>query len=241
MTNAVTSPIKRINLITTCTKGKHLHSPFTLPQLDVNENDDVHYLLYRWREKLNLSIKYGNPLPAEQVYRGTHWDTARQIVCNNPEVDLWVISAGLGLLHASESIVPYEASFNSLPISGSSWWAALTEGFQEGRTAASIQKLMQARPHEIFVIAGSPTYIAAVEKDIMAGSKALNDAVTQLVIVTSAGYKGHLEGYITRSHAGMMNTLNSNMVCLNIKHARSIIANIRGQKRNANFAHAQNV
>lgn len=232
---------KRINLLTTCTKGKHLHSPFQLPQLDVNEHDDVHCLLRRWQEKMNLSFKYGNPAPAEQVYRGTHWNTARQIVCDNPEVDLWVISAGLGLLHASEKIVPYEASFNSLPISGSSWWAALTECFQEGRAAASIQNLMQDRPHEIFVIAGSPTYIAAVEKDIMAGSKALNDAATQLIIVTSAGYKGHLEGFVTRSHAGMMNTLNSNMVCLNIKHARSIIASIRGHKGNGNFAHAQNV
>lgn len=232
---------KRINLITTCTKGKHLHSPLQLPQLDVNESDDVHYLLHRWREKLQLSIIDGNPAPAERVYRGTHWDTARQIVCDNQDVDLWVISAGLGLLHASESIVPYEASFTSLPISGSSWWAALTECFKEGRAAASIQILMQARPHEIFVIAGSPTYIAAVEKDIMVGSKALNDAATQLVIVTSAGYKGHLDGFVTRSHAGMMNMLNSNMACLNIKHARSIIANIRGQKGNANFAHAQNV
>lgn len=219
-------PIPRVNLITTCTKGKHSLSNAQPPQVEINQGDTVNDVIYRWREKLQLSIQNGKPAPAEQVYRGTHWETAKQIARENERVDLWVISAGMGLLHANESIVPYEASFNSLHLSGREWWSALTGCFTKGRAASSIQRLMQDRPHEIFVIAGSPVYISAVECDVLAGTTALDKPNTQLIVVTSGGYTGCLSSYVKRSHAGMLNALNSNMVCLNIKYAAKIVTGI---------------
>ncbi|EBA8944039.1 hypothetical protein FKH56_22570 [Salmonella enterica] len=47
--------------------------------------------------------------------------------------------------------------------------------------------------------------------------------LAQLTVITSGGYKGILEPYLVRSHAGMLNSLNVNMVCLNIKLAKNII------------------
>ncbi|WP_227642887.1 tgtA5 cluster protein 2 [Klebsiella pneumoniae] len=88
---------------------------------------------------------------------------------------------------------------------------------------ASLAELMQRCPDERFVIAGSPVYISAAEQDILAGVPALHDAATQLIIVTSQGYRGPLQPFLKRSRADMMATLKSNMTCLNIACAGALI------------------
>lgn len=61
---------------------------------------------------------------------------------------------------------------------------------------------MQRCPDERFVIAGSPVYISAAEQDILAGVPALHDAATQLIIVTSQGYRGPLQPFLKKKPRG---------------------------------------
>ncbi|EKH8025179.1 TPA: hypothetical protein OR518_003644 [Escherichia coli] len=210
--------------MTSCAKGKNYFTS-TSPVLETMLSTTPELLIEAWLNKLR---KYTSEQAVSVIdlYRGAHWSCAKEILRTTPNLDLWVISAGMGLLHCSERVIPYEATFNMLPFAPSSWWETLTEATQGVRRSCSIAQLMQTHPGDNFVISGSPVYVTAVERDINSGLAFLINPLAQLTVVTSGGYKGMLEPYLVRSHAGMLNSLNANMVCLNIKLARSIIQNI---------------
>ncbi|EDG1208890.1 MULTISPECIES: hypothetical protein [Enterobacter cloacae complex] len=211
----------RTHLLTSCAKGKN-HFTSTSPVLEIMPNASPKLVIEIWLNKLR-NYPPERAVSVIDLYRGVHWSCAKEILKTTPNLDLWVISAGMGLLHSSERVIPYEATFNNLPFAPSSWWETLTEATQGVRRSCSIAQLMQTYPGDNYVISGSPVYVAAVERDIKAGIAALNNPVAQLTVITSGGYKGILEPYLVRSHAGMLNRLNANMVCLNIKLAKNII------------------
>ncbi|EJE3725276.1 hypothetical protein M3730_004418 [Salmonella enterica] len=210
--------------MTSCTKGKNYFTS-TSPVLETMLSTTPELLIEAWLSKLR-NYPPERAVSVIDLYRGAHWSCAKEILKTTPNLDLWVISAGMGLLHCSERVIPYEATFNKLPFAPSSWWETLTEATQGVRRSCSIAQLMQTHPGDNFVISGSPVYVTAVERDINSGLAFLINPLAQLTVVTSGGYKGMLEPYLVRSHAGMLNSLNANMVCLNIKLARNIIQNI---------------
>lgn len=214
----------RTHLLTSCAKGKNYFTSIS-PVLETMLSTTPELLIEAWLSKLR-NYTSEQAVSVIDLYRGAHWSCAKEILKTTPNLDLWVISAGMGLLHCSERVIPYEATFNKLPFAPSSWWETLTEATQGLRRSCSIAQLMQTHPGDNFVISGSPVYVTAVERDINSGLAFLINPLAQLTVVTSGGYKGMLEPYLVRSHAGMLNSLNANMVCLNIKLARSIIQNI---------------
>ncbi|EGA2912844.1 hypothetical protein NRS63_004149 [Salmonella enterica] len=207
--------------MTSCAKGKNYFTS-TSPVLETMLSTTPELLIEAWLSKLR-NYTSEQAVSVIDLYRGAHWACAKEILKTTPNLDLWVISAGMGLLHSSERVIPYEATFNKLPFAPSSWWETLTEATQGFRRCCSIAQLMQTNPGDNYVISGSPVYVAAVESDIKSGITSLNNPQAQLTIITSGGYKGILEPYLVLSHAGMLNSLNANMVCLNIKLAKNII------------------
>ena len=160
-------------------------------------------------------------MTAGELYTGQHWQravTATQCA----DAELWVLSAGLGLLHISDPVVPYEATFSSMPFSHCTLWSLLTASPPGERRCASLQALMQERPHDRFIVAASPVYLRAVEEDLRAGSEALFSS-EQLTIVTSKAWQRKLNGQIHVTNAGMMKELNTNMTGLNISFAARLL------------------
>ncbi|ELC6355107.1 tgtA5 cluster protein 2 [Enterobacter hormaechei] len=137
---------------------------------------------------------------------------------------MWVISAGLGLLHVSDPVVPYEATFSSMPFCHRTHWERLTTRPPAERRCTSLRALMQARPDDRFVVAASPVYLRAVETDLLAGRGELTTS-EQLQVVTSKGYQGSLKDSVRYTSAGMMKGLNTNMTGLNICYALQLIGN----------------
>ncbi|MEB0790474.1 hypothetical protein VC835_22165 [Citrobacter portucalensis] len=64
-------------------------------------------------------------MTAGELYTGQHWCRAVAAAARNG-AEMWVISAGLGLLHASDPVVPYEATFSSMPFCHRTHWERLT-------------------------------------------------------------------------------------------------------------------
>lgn len=213
--------LPRTHLLTSCAKGKNNFSSI-YPVLETMLDITPETLIESWLKKVR-SFSHEHEISVIDLYRGSHWSCAKDILNTTPNLDLWVISAGMGLLHSTEKVIPYEATFNQLPFAPSSWWNMLTIANQGVRRVCSITQLMHTHPSDKYVISGSPIYVAAVEQDIKSGIAALVNPPEQLTVVTSGGYKGMLEPYLVRSHAGMLNVLNANMVCLNIKLAKNII------------------
>ncbi|MFT2147744.1 hypothetical protein ACMV6A_27420 [Klebsiella pneumoniae] len=56
-----------------------------------------------------------SPVPALSLYAGNHWSTAKEILRTTENLELWVISAGLGFLNSRDLVDAYEATFHDLP------------------------------------------------------------------------------------------------------------------------------
>lgn len=172
-------------------------------------------------------------MTAGELYTGQHWQRA-VTAAESAGAGLWVLSAGLGLLHISDPVVPYEATFSSMPFSHRTLWSHLTASPPGERRCASLQRLMQERPHDRFIVAASPLYLQAVEDDLCAGRDELASP-EQLTVVTSKGYQGRLTGSVALSSASMMKELNTNMTGLNISHAVNIL-NRQAERGSGNAA-----
>ncbi|WMU75487.1 hypothetical protein OQ483_24270 (plasmid) [Enterobacter bugandensis] len=98
-------------------------------------------------------------------------------------------------------MVPYEATFSSMPFCHRTHWERLTARPPAERRSTSLRTLMQARPDDRFVVAASTVYLRAVEADLLAGRGALRTS-EQLQVVTSKGCQGRLKDSIRYRPSG---------------------------------------
>ncbi|MGU7763434.1 DUF6884 domain-containing protein [Enterobacter hormaechei] len=208
-----------VHLIVTCTRRK------TVPAGDAVFPDerDVDRAYGLWLERLEQARRGSPSMTAGELYTGQHWSRAAAAAARNG-AEMWVISAGLGLLHVSDPVVPYEATFSSMPFCHRTHWERLTTRPPAERQCASLKTLMQAGPDDRFVVAASPVYLRAVESDLLAGRGALRTS-EQLQVVTSKGYRGKLKDNVRYTGADMMKALNTNMAGLNVCYALQLICN----------------
>ncbi|MBE3289156.1 DUF6884 domain-containing protein [Enterobacter cloacae complex sp. P31C] len=208
-----------VHLIVTCTRRK------TVPAGDTVFPDerDVERAYGLWLERLAQARRGSTSMTAGELYTGQHWSRAAAAAARNG-AEMWVISAGLGLLHVSDPVVPYEATFSSMPFCHRTHWERLTTRPPAERQCASLKTLMQAGPDDRFVVAASPVYLRAVEADLLAGRGALRTS-EQLQVVTSKGYRGKLKDNVRYTGADMMKALNTNMAGLNVCYALQLICN----------------
>lgn len=208
-----------VHLIVACTRRKTVSSGDTVFPYEHDAGNAYEV----WLERLARARNDGAAITAGELYTGQHWSRAAA-AAKRTGAELWVISAGLGLLHVSDAVVPYEATFSLMPFSHSRLWESLTTNPPVERRCASLRTLMQSGPYDRFVLAASPVYLRAVESDLYAGREALCTP-EQLVVVTSKGYQGTLKDSVRYTSADMMKELNTNMTGLNISYALQFIGN----------------
>ncbi|MEH3481641.1 hypothetical protein POV97_21355 [Enterobacter cloacae] len=212
------SPSGNIHLIVTCTRRKTVAAGDAI----FPDERDVERAYGIWQERLAQARRGSPPMTAGELYTGQHWSRAAAAAARNG-AEMWVISAGLGLLHASDPVVPYEATFSSMPFCHRTHWERLTTRPLSERRCTSLKTLMQERPDDRFVVAASPVYLRAVESDLLAGRGTLTTP-EQLQVVTSKGYQGSLKDSVRYTSAGMMKGLNTNMTGLNVSYALQLIS-----------------
>jgi len=230
--------VNRINLITTCTNGKHGDKNNLLSLSEyLSEEISSADLIDAWCDTLNATLSTSALIQVENLYKGGHWATAKAIR-EEYSVDLWALSAGLGLLHCEDKVVPYKATFakgyqESIPLfadacSGKTfhkvWWQAITErSFFKSAHPTSLTELMRTRPGDYFVICGSPDYINAIESDLVSGLHYLESPKKQLVIITSKKTTAALGDYFLTSNHNIAGWFKCNMLMLNIMLAHYFI------------------
>lgn len=107
--------------------------------------------------------------------------------------ELWVVSAGLGLLPADLRIPNYSATFRSNDPDSvasdragrSDWWDLLVKWGRDKRGIGSISDLARANPKATILIAVSSTYLEVIKNDLISAQKAL--ASQDKLLVISAG------------------------------------------------------
>lgn len=212
-----TSTSGNVHLIITCTRRKIVAVGETVfpNERDASRAYEV------WLERLAKASRETPAMTAGELYTGQHWRRATAAAARKG-AEIWIISAGLGLLHVTDRVVPYEATFASMPFSTRVIWAKLTSQPPGPRRCASLHSLMQQRPNDQFVLAASPVYLRAVEEDLCAGRDALTSPES-LTIVTTKGYQGSLQRNVTLANATMTREFNTNLTGLNISYATRII------------------
>ncbi|WP_174333204.1 hypothetical protein [Serratia fonticola] len=239
--------MSNINLITTCTNGKNSDSKaiLSLSQFSSGRTPS-NVLMNSWCNALKEAILTSATVCAEDLYKGGHWATAKAILKQYP-VDLWILSAGLGLLHHKDKVIPYKATFavgyeESIPSYSHeyvgktfhrTWWKEISErSCFKSQHPTSITELMKKNNRDFFIICGSPDYINAIELDVINGLEYLVDSKKQLLIITSKKINNRLEGYLFKTSQKMANWLKCNMLMLNISMAKYIINDFTSNKSN---------
>jgi len=110
-----------IVVVTSCTGEKESHPENGLTKEDF-EQGAVH--VTRREEELDDHM-----LPAEEMYAGQqHVRLMRGVEAiresDEHELDLWILSAGYGLIRADQEIAPYECTFSDMTKSETQRWGA---------------------------------------------------------------------------------------------------------------------
>ncbi|HFF8522858.1 TPA: hypothetical protein ACGEYH_001574 [Providencia rettgeri] len=223
--------MNQVNLITTCTNGKHGMNGNSLNLNGFSSGKiSPELLIQSWCDAIQVSLLDFETIRVENLYKGGHWSTAKTIK-KDLLAELWVLSAGFGLLHSDDYVLPYKATFSSgysesIPYYNQfyigkgfhkTWWNEISKRSPfQNEHPTSISSLMKLKPKEYFIICGSPDYINAIDVDVFNGLQYLESPRKQLVIITSKPVYSRLSSYQLKSDARISQLLKCNMIMLNI-------------------------
>lgn len=227
-------------VLVTCASRKFLPAPAER-MLRNARGDSVADLARGWVSQL---VRSGSPrLPAAELYAGNYWSDVRSLPGYWPrgQIEVWICSAGYGLLSWRTAIGPYSATFSpghpdSLPgrIAGPtagplrrSWWAALAEweGPEPG-LPRTIEQLVVSRPGWPVLVVASSGYLGAFADDLRASVPRL-DNPDELAIISAGtrdlpGLTRHLipcDARLRRLVGGPMTSLNARIAGLALADA----------------------
>ena len=173
---------------------------------------------------------------------GEHWQVTMSLAkvgeAAGLAVDLWVVSAGYGLVHEGDLVKPYAATFTpGLPdsvirpdqagrrVATSDWWAqlALWRGPTSGNPR-SLSELARRNPTDHLIVALGSTYLEAVLDDITAARSLLKDPA--LLVVISAGTRpsDRLGSNLIPIDSSYQHYLGGTRLSLNVRAARWLVA-----------------
>jgi hypothetical protein len=146
---------------------------------------------------------------------------------------LWVISAGYGLVPVEATLSSYSATFafghddsvGADPSALSAWWRSLSSRIVAGSSAPrTFALLMKQHPHDIFLVIGSPNYLAAVEQDLISGATSNHRRVRLLVVSSAGGSRARaLRPFVIVSGADLQKTVGGARASLHARVARLIV------------------
>ncbi|SEH06432.1 hypothetical protein [Candidatus Venteria ishoeyi] len=160
-------------IVTTCTSRKRQKAPQSLLASNLPSNTQAG-LTAEWLERVMAEQKL-QCMPAAALYCGRGFSEAlkvRQLLSS----ELWIISAGLGLVRAEEMIPSYNLTLNSASpdsilkrckdahFSYTQWWEKITLMHNK---SFSFSELITHKDKNIFCISVSKVYFDLIETDLL--------------------------------------------------------------------------
>jgi hypothetical protein len=223
-----------VRLVVSCTDRKRLAAP---PDLQLRSYPgDLEDRAAAWKRRLRNPT--GDRVPAIDLYQGEHWSVVRDIdrtaLPSGTRLDLWIASAGYGLVRSSEMVESYGATFASGALdsiaraadaSDSSeaarwWWEHLADRVSNAPT--TLKDLAASSPSSPIVVALSGSYVRAVRDDLLAASAQLADH-SQLLLVSAGSSERELAGMRVPVDARFQHELGGSRLSLNTRVAKLIV------------------
>ena len=229
-----------INLIVTCSNRKTI-SKYTPILLRSVSSQTIGERASKW---INLiESKTSGLVQANDLYTGDHWriasDLPRIAGTRGNLADLWVCSAGYGLIQSTARIYPYGATFSprhpdsvvagysepskAVTVNRSWWtWLSTWQGPEPGSPRTFCQ-LAQRDPSRPLIVVASADYLKAIASDLVTALGFLNDP--DLLVIVSAGTKSinGLDKHLVPCDARFQKMLGGARLSLNVRIARQII------------------
>lgn len=200
---------RSLALVVGCTNGKSLPVPAVLRVAALAAGAER---FKTWWQRLGEAQ---TRRPVRNLYSGSQWaaslDLERSATALGHNVDLWVLSAGLGLVPASLTAPAYAASFSSGPdlVAGTpagrrEWWGEL-----RARTSSFLDV---AERYDQMLVVLAPTYLEVISADL---SRLDGRA---LAVVSSARYDS------VYSSSGLRPALRASAMTLNAAAAAKLLS-----------------
>lgn len=234
---------RTIYIIASCTDRKRERPPATL-RLRSIAGYAAHERAQRWWERLH---SHRSPMTiAENLYMGDHWSVIRGLPklarAAGYRAELWIVSAGYGLIPGSASVRSYSATFggrhpDSVAANGmgaprtavnQAWWTSLS-GFHHVRgVPRSVAEIALDDPGAWFLVVASPDYVSAISNDLLAARKQLKRATRLLVVSSAVGPEmGALATNIIPSNARLQSAVGGALLSLHARVARKVLQEAR--------------
>jgi hypothetical protein len=186
-----------VNVVVTCTKDKFYPVPIDC-QLRNILGLSLEDRLSHWES--STYRHWEQRVTAKDLYAGDHWVTVKGFESSFFELDIWICSAGYGLIHYTDKVAPYAATFSPRhpdsvsmnlvgdidSLSPQKWWVGTSKRWKKqlkGRPR-TLTALMATYPKRSTVVVASNNYMRAIADDLRTGVGQLRDS-DQLVIVAS--------------------------------------------------------
>ncbi len=176
------------------------------------------------------------------MYQGAHWSVAKQIhdfsSKENLDVELWIASAGYGLIKADTLIESYDATFakgskESVADEGKTQcWDLLA--LRKRSHAANLTALAVENPNDLLAVALSSTYLKALETDLLNVASLLPREQLFLISASATKKQSELSCFHLPADARLVNKLGGNLISLNARIALHLLEKETLHKWNRN-------
>lgn len=224
-------------VVTTCSERKRLPVPAAHQLRNVGRHLPLADRARAWTQVLEVADA---AVAAADLYAGNHWYVARGLpalaAAKGYATELWIASAGYGLVPSDARLAPYAATFSptspdaiasgpAANASNAEWWHCLNEWRSPhyGRdTARCFAELARSKPDATFLVAASTVYLHATSVDLVAAASALSDR-GQLLIVCTGPVPEPLRHFAVPANARLQHVVGGSRQALNSGVARLII------------------
>jgi len=190
----------------------------------------------RWTRRLDSPNS--DRLEARHLYQGEHWSVVKRMVDQASDfgciVEVWIVSAGYGLVPISANLESYSATFSpgsddsvsrgkSDHRDNQAWWDLLTSWRNlDLRGPRNLTELALQDPSAPMIVALSKTYLQAVLHDLTNAVEAMGKKADLLLVSTGTPPYG-LEEVQLPCDARFLNSLGGSRTSLNARVANHII------------------
>lgn len=224
-------------LITNCAATKRIAAGE--PVLLRNWLGSVRQRFHWWRKAINKQIPVTT---VRDCYAGDSWSQVVAAEKTSPTTNcLWVISAGLGLLPAGQTIPSYSATFvnNDLDsvtpdlLGKTEWWNMLVEWRRELTGIGCVTDLALRNPKSVFIVAVSSTYLSVIKDDLVSAREALTSPDNLLLISSGTRQIPALGSSLLPIDARFENLVGGARATLNARMLRHIVEKYNSQRISA--------
>jgi hypothetical protein len=168
-------------------------------------------------------------MAAKALYQGDHWATVRPLIANpwagTAKVQVWIASAGCGLISPETLLPAYAATFSSRDLdcvgktsqARRAWWDNLSSIDFNETTPRSLAALAERHPDSPLLITASPDYLDAMAPDLTVARDRLSPAVSMVVLCREGSLPGEMDGAKIHLSADLASSLGGALTSLNAR------------------------